>query len=135
VSQPAVVFDSGVIEQVATYGEFRWVLRELLEKGWSPVIPTVVLSEAITSRRDDAPTNQVIKRLDTVDTSQATARRAGHLRFNVQRTAVRRIPSGIDAIVAAHAVDAGRAVVFTTDSTDLQRLLVEYPRIAVEKPA
>jgi hypothetical protein len=128
------VFDSGVIEQAATNGEFRWVLRELLENGWSPVIPTVVLSEAITGRRDDAPANQVIKRLDTVDTSQATARRAGHLRFSVQRTGVRRIPSGIEAIVAAHAVEVGRAVVFTTDTTDLRRLLVEYPRIAVEKP-
>jgi predicted nucleic acid-binding protein len=94
----------------------------------------VVLSEAITGRPDDAPANQVIRRLDTVDTSQATARRAGHLRFSVQRTGVRRIPSGIDAIVAAHAVDVGRAVVFTTDTTDLRRLLVEYPRIAVEKP-
>jgi hypothetical protein len=134
VSEPAVVFDSGVIDQAATNGEFRWVLRELLENGWSPVIPSVVLSEAITGRPDDAPVNQVTRRLGTVDTSPATARRAGHLRFSVQRTGVRRIPSGIDAIVAAHAVDVGRAVVFTTDTTDLRRLLLAYPRIAVEKP-
>ena len=134
MSEPAVVFDSGVIDEAATNGEFRSVLRELLENGWSPVVPTVVLSEAITGRPDDAPANQVIRRLDSVDTSQATARRAGHLRFSVQRTGVRRMPTGIDAIVAAHAVDAGRAVVFTTDTTDLRRLLVEYPRIAVEKP-
>lgn len=134
MSEPAVVFDSGVIDQAATNGEFRWVLRELLENGWSPIIPTVVLSESITGRPDDAPANQVIRRLDTVDTFQATARRAGHLRFSVQRTGVRRIPSGIDAIVAAHAVDVGRAVVFTTDTTDLRRLLVGHPRIAVEKP-
>jgi predicted nucleic acid-binding protein len=134
VSEPAVVFDSGVIDQAATNGEFRSVLRSLLENGWSPVVPTVVLSEAITGRPDDASANQVIRRLGTVDTSQATARRAGHLRFGVQRTGVRRMPSGIDAIVAAHAVDAGQAVVFTTDTTDLRRLLVDYPRIAVEKP-
>jgi predicted nucleic acid-binding protein len=134
VSEPAVVFDSGVIDQAATNGEFRWVLRELLENGWSPVIPTVVLAEAITGRPDDAPANQVIRRLETVDTTQATARRAGHLRFSVLRTGVGRIPSGIDAIVAAHAVDVGRAVVFTTDTTDLRRLLVDYPQIAVEKP-
>ena len=134
MSEPAVVFDSGVIDQAATNGEFRWVLRELLENGWSPVIPTVVLAEAITGRPDDAPANQVIRRLESVDTTQATARRAGHLRFSVQRTGVRRIPSGIDAIVAAHAVDVGRAVVFTTDTTDLRRLLVDYPQIAVEKP-
>ena len=134
MSEPAVVFDSGVIDQAATNGEFRWVLRELLENGWSPVIPTVVLAEAITGRPDDAPANQVIRRLESVDTTQATARRAGHLRFSVQRTGVRRIPSGIDAIVAAHAVDVGRAVVFITETTDLRRLLVDYPQIAVEKP-
>jgi hypothetical protein len=134
VSEPAVVFDSGVIDQAATNGEFRSVLLSLLEDGWSPVVPTVVLSEATTGRPDDAPANQVIRRLGTVDTSQPTARRAGHLRFSVQRTGVRRMPSGIDAIVAAHAVDAGRAVVFTTDTTELRRLLVEYPKIAVEKP-
>jgi rRNA-processing protein FCF1 len=134
VSEPAVVFDSGVIDQAATNAGFRSVLRSLLEYGWSPVVPTSVLSEAITGRSDDAPANQVIRRLGTVDTSQATARRAGHLRFSVQRTGVRRMPSGIDAIVAAHAVDAGRAVVFTTDKIDLRRLLVEYPKIAVEKP-
>ena len=134
MSEPAVVFDSGVIDQAATNGEFRWVLHELLVSGWQPVIPTVVLAEAITGRPDDAPANQVVRRLDTVDTSQATARRAGHLRSSVQRTGVRRLPSGIDAIVAAHAVDAGTAVVFTTDTTDLRRLLADYPRIAVERP-
>lgn len=134
MSQPIVVFDSGVIDQAASNKEFRWVLRELLENGWEPVIPTVVLSEAITGRPEDAPVNQVIRRLDTVDTSQATARRAGHLRYGVQRTGIRRVPSGIDAIVAGHAVDAGTAVVFTTDTTDLRRLLADHPRIAVEKP-
>jgi predicted nucleic acid-binding protein len=134
VSEPAVVFDSGVIDQAATNGEFRRVLHELLVSGWQPVIPTVVLAEAITGRPDDAPANQVVRRLDTVDTSQATARRAGHLRSSVQRTGVRRLPSGIDAIVAAHAVDAGTAVVFTTDTIGLRRLLADYPRIAVERP-
>jgi predicted nucleic acid-binding protein len=134
MSQPVVVLDSGVIDQATTNREFRWVLRELLENGWEPVIPTVVLSEAITGRPEDAPTNQVIRRLDTVDTTQSTARRAGHLRFGVQRIGARGVPSGIDAIVAAHAVDVGLGVVFTTDTGDLRRLLADYPRIAVEKP-
>jgi predicted nucleic acid-binding protein len=134
VSQPVVVFDSGVIDQAASNREFRWVLRELLENGWEPLIPTVVLSEAITGRPADAPASQVIRRLDTVETSQTTARRAGHLRFGVQRTGARRIPSGIDAIVAAHAVEAEPAVVFTTDTADLRRLLVDHPRVAVERP-
>lgn len=36
--------------------------------------------------------------------------------------------------VAAHAATAGHGVVFTTDPTDLRRLLADHPTIAVEKP-
>ncbi len=134
MSEPVVVLDSAVIDQAIANPEFRWILRDLIEGGWTPVIPTVVLAEAITGRREDAIVNQVIKRLGTVDTSQATSRRAGHLRFGVRRSGVRRIPSGIDAIVAAHAADAGSGVVLTTDPADLRRLPTEFPRIEVEKP-
>ncbi len=134
MSDPVVVLDSGAIDQAITNPEFRWVLRDLIEGGCVPINPTVVLAETITGRRQDAPVNQVINRLGTVDTTQATARRAGHLRFAAQRSAVRRIPSGIDAIVATHATDAGSGVVFSTDAVDLRRLLTDYPRIKVEAP-
>jgi predicted nucleic acid-binding protein len=134
VRNAVVVLDSGVIDRATTNREFRWVLHELLESGWVPVIPTVVLAEAITGRREDAPVNHVVNRLGTVDTNQATARRAGHLRYGVQRSGVRRNPGGIDAIVAAHAADGGTAVVFTTDPSDMRRLLAAFPRIRVDKP-
>lgn len=134
MSDPTVVLDSGVIEQVTTNGEFRWLLRDLIENGWVPVIPTVVLAEAITGRPQDAPVNQAVNRLGTVDTDEATARRAGHLRFTVQRSGARRIASGIDAIVAAHAAAAERSVVFTSDPADLRRLLAGFPRIRIDKP-
>jgi len=128
------VLDSGVIDQVYANPEFRWVLRDLIDSGWTPVIPTVVLAETITGRPHDAPVNQAVKRLGTVDTTEATARRAGQLRFAVQRTGVRRAPSGIDAIVAAHASESETSVVFTTDPADLRRLLVDFPRIIIDKP-
>jgi len=134
VSDPVVVLDSGVIDQVVADPEFRWVLRNLVESGWVPIIPTVVLSETITGRPQDAPVNQIVKRLGTVDANQATARRAGHLRFAVERSGARRVPSGIDAIVAAHAANAGTGAVFSTDQSDLRRLLSDFPRIKVEKP-
>ena len=134
MTDPVVVLDSGVIDQATTNQEFRWVLRDLLEAGWLPVLPTVVLAEAITGRPEDAPVNQAVKRLGTVDTTPATARRAGHLRFGVLRSGTRRPPSGIDAIVAAHAADAGAGVVFTTDPADLRRLLGDFPRIRIERP-
>ncbi len=131
---PVVVLDAGVIDEATTNKEFRWVLRELVADGWVPVVPTVVLAEVITGRPEDAPTNQTLKRIGTVDTDQAIARHAGMLRFRAQRSGARRIPGGIDAIVAAHAADAGTAIVFTTDPSDLTRLLADNPTIRVEKP-
>ena len=68
-------------------------------------------------------------------TDEPLARHAGALRYAASRTAGRRAPpSGIDAIVAAHAADAGAGVVFTTDPNDLRRLLVGQTRVRVERP-
>ncbi len=134
MSSPTVVLDSGVIDRASGNQEFRWVVRDLLEHGWEPVIPTVTLSETITGRPQDAPVNQLINWIGTVDTDQAMARRAGQLRFGVERSGVRRTPTGIDAIVAAHAADAREAVVFTTDPSDLRRLLADCPWVTVDKP-
>lgn len=131
---PRVVLDSGVVDLAETNQEFRWILRSLVEGGWEPVIPTVVLAEVVTGRPSDASVNRVVKRLGTTDTSQELARRGGQLRFGVQRSGARRMPSGIDAIVAAHAAEAGAGVVYTTDPTDLRRLLVDFPRIDVQRP-
>ncbi|MEZ5206141.1 MAG: hypothetical protein R2690_03965 [Acidimicrobiales bacterium] len=134
MSAPRVVLDSGVVDLAETDQEFRWVVRDLVEGGWEAVIPTVVLAEAVTGRPTDAPVNRAVKRLGTKDTDQAVARRAGQLRSGAERAKSRRVPSGIDAIVAAHAADAGAGVVFTTDPIDLRRLLADFPQIAVERP-
>jgi predicted nucleic acid-binding protein len=134
VSDPVVVLDAGVIDLATTNGEFRWLLRDLVEHGWEPVIPTVVLSEAITGRPSDAPVNQTVNRIGTVDTDEQVARHAGKLRHRVERTGAKRLPGGIDAIVAAHAAAAGIGVVFTTGPTDLRRLLTDHPDVRVEKP-
>ncbi len=134
MTEPVVVLDSGVIDLATTDREFRWVLRDLVDGGWTAVIPTVVLSEVITGRAEDAPTNQAVNRVGTVDTDQLVARRAGLLRYRAERSAGRRPPGGIDAIVAAHAVGAGGGVVFTTDPSDLRRLLVDHAHIRVERP-
>jgi predicted nucleic acid-binding protein len=134
VSDPTVVLDPGVISRATGNQEFRWVLRDLLEHGWEAVVPTVTLSETITGRPQDAPVNQLINRIGTADTDQAMARRAGQLRFGVERSGARRIPTGLAAIVAAHAADTHETVVFTSDPSDLRRLLVGCPWVRVEKP-
>lgn len=134
MSEPVIVLDSGAIDQVVTNKEFRAVLDDLVRSGWTPIIPTPVLAEAITGRPKDAPANQAIGRIGTTVTDEPLARHAGALRYVAARTAGRRPPSGIDAIVAAHAADAGSGVVFTTDPGDLRRLLAASPRIRVERP-
>lgn len=134
MSDPVVVLDSGVVDQAVTNQEFRWVLRDLVESGWVPVIPTVVLAEATTGRPTDAPVNRAVKQIGLIDTTPLTARLAGRLRFAVKRSGAHRIPGGIDAIIAAHAAEVGAGVVFTTDPSDLRRLLADTPRVVVEKP-
>ena len=134
MTEPVIVLDAGAVEQVVTNKQFRSVLDDLLRAGWTPVIPTVVLAEAITGRPADAPTNQAISRIGTVTTDETTARRAGSLRHTALRLPGRRTPSGIDAIVAAHATEADSGVVFTTDPVDLRRLLADQPRIRVDRP-
>lgn len=134
MTEPVIVFDSGAIDQVVTNKEFRALVDDLLRSGWTPIIPTSVLAEAITGRAADAPTNQAIGRIGTTVTDEPLARQAGALRYAATRSAARRPPSGIDAIVAAHAADAGSGVVFTTDPGDLRRLLVASPRVRVERP-
>lgn len=134
MSHPVIVLDSGVIDQVVTNKELRAVLGDLLRAGWTPIIPTPVLAEAISGRPTDAPANQAIARIGTTVTDEPLARQAGALRYVAARTAGRRVPSGIDAIVAAHAADAGAGVVFTTDPIDLRRLLADTSRVRVERP-
>lgn len=134
MSAPRIIFDSGVIDQIVTNNAFRRVVNELLQAGWLPTVPTPVLAEAITGTRTDASANQALARIGTTTTGEGVARLAGALRYQTTRVASRRVPSAIDAIVAAHAVDAGNAVVFTTDPSDLRRLLADHSAIRVERP-
>lgn len=134
MTEPVVVFDSGVIDQIVANKDFRALVDNLVRSGWAPIIPTPVLAEAITGSATDAPANQAIGRIGTTVTDEPLARQAGALRYAATRAGGRRVPSAIDAIVAAHAADAGAGVVFTTDPSDLRRLLTSNPRVRVETP-
>jgi predicted nucleic acid-binding protein len=131
---PVIVLDAGVLDMVSGNRRFRTRLDSLVAGGWRPLVPTVVLAQAITGRAGDAVVNRLLKQIGTIDTTEVIARRAGQLRFDASRSRSRHVPSGIDAIVAAHAVQAGSGVVFTTDPTDLRRLLANHPNVVVEKP-
>ena len=126
-----VVLDTGALDR-ADDGELHERIQGYATRGWTPTIPTVTLAQALGGP-NDAKIDRVLGRFGTVDTDPRTARLAGALRASTRRENGRPTPSGIDAIVAAHAVDADRAVVLTTDPKDLERLLVDLPHVVVER--
>ena len=97
-------------------------------------VPTPILVECTTGDgARDAEVNRVLGFLARAEAviiapNEATARRAGRLRF------LARSDDGIDALVAAEAVDDGSpSVVLTSDPDDLRRLLVRDPQVHVRK--
>lgn len=129
---PLVVLDSGAVDQVVRSRRLRQRLAILVADGWDPVIPTVVLAEIVTGRATDAVVNRVVSSIGTIDTSVPVARQAGALRFAAGRR-LGQVPSGIDALVAAHAAEGSRAVVCTSDPGDLSALLADVATVVVER--
>jgi hypothetical protein len=106
----------------------RWVV----EHDGAIRIPAPILVECTTGDAGrDAEVNRIVDALERamavlVATDEATARRAGKLRH------LARGDDGIDALVAAVAVDDGStAVLLTSDPDDLGRLLEREPQVHV----
>lgn len=128
-----MVLDSGAVDRATADRWLRSVIKDMVRAGVEVLVPVAILAEAITGTGRDAPANQTIKRFGTTEADEALARHAGHLRYRSMRQAGgRRLPSGIDAIVAAHAASAFEAIVFTTDPSDLRRLLAGHSNVRVE---
>lgn len=125
-----VVLDSGPLDRIASDRTLRLRLEVLLRDGYYALVPAAVLAEAITGTRRDAPVHWAVNRMRVVATDRATAELAGRLRHGAHRAGA--TPSGVDAIVAAHAASVdGEAAVMTTDPDDLKALLVARPAVRV----
>jgi predicted nucleic acid-binding protein len=113
-----VVLDSHGVTRLA--GD-RARLAELRRRGeWPPIIPTVVLTEALTGdHRRDYHQNRLLRTCDIHPVDEMLAREAAGLRTKVK---ARRAPSATDAIVVAIAEQAGGATVLTSDPGDLKAL-------------
>lgn len=111
-----VVLDAGGVSALA--GE-RERLRELRSRGqWPPVVPTVVLTEALTGdHRRDFHEDRLLRSCDLVEIDEDIARAAARL-----RTSSARPTSAVDALVVAVADERGGAVVLTSDPEDLRSL-------------
>lgn len=96
-------------------------LAELRNRGeWPPLVPTVVLTEALSGdHRRDYHENRLLRTCDVRPVDEVLARQAASLRAQVQ---ARRIPSATDAIVVAVADQAGGGTVLSSDPADLRAL-------------
>lgn len=99
----------------------RAYLEELRRRGeWPAIIPSVVLTEALTGdHRRDYHENRLLRTCDVRPVGELVARAAAALRT---RAGGRRPPSAVDAIVVAMADDAGGATVLSSDPGDLRAM-------------
>ncbi len=96
-------------------------LQEVRRRGeWPPIVPSVVLAEALTGdHRRDFHENRLLRVCLVEPVDEDLARDAALLRTAVAGS---RISSAMNAIVAAQADRVGGAVVLTTDPGDLRAL-------------
>ena len=90
-------------------------------------VPVVVLAETTRGTNRDAAVNRVLKAVGAVpDMPETVGRRAGALLGRAPGQGV------ADALVVAHAVEAGGGLILTSDPVDLGVLASGYPGVWVE---
>jgi predicted nucleic acid-binding protein len=123
-----LILDSGAVIALARGDQrARAFLARSLEVGALVEIPVVVLAETLRGGPRDTPVNRVLKAVGPVPEAREThGRRAGQL---LGATGSR---STVDALVVAHAVEAGGAHVLTGDPDDLGRLAASHPEVWIQ---
>ena len=115
----ALVLDSGGVS--ALTGQ-RARLAELRHRGaWPPLVPAVVLTEALTGDpRRDVVANRLLRMCLVRPVGEDVARVAARLRTGTGRAGT---ISAVDALVAAIALRVAEPVVLTSDPDDLRALV------------
>ncbi|MEA2562992.1 MAG: hypothetical protein QOH06_4496 [Acidobacteriota bacterium] len=104
----------------------RAFVARALELGVPIEIPVVVVAETVRGGPRDAPVNRVLKAVGSVpETREVHGRTAGRLLGAARSTHT------VDALVVAHAVEAGAARVLTGDREDLERLAAPHPEVRI----
>jgi predicted nucleic acid-binding protein len=128
VSTP--ILDAGGLTRLAERSIMaRERLRRLRGAGWwPPVVPAVVLTEALRGDpRQDFYEERLLAMTDVEPVDEATARRAARLRTQARRG------SAVDAVVVAVA-EAVDGMVLTQDPGDLKALAAHTdPTVRVER--
>lgn len=118
---PSVVLDSEGLWTVARNDsdDVRAVLAASRDAGVPVLVPAVVLAETLFGDERDARANQVLKRLQVVQTTEAVARFAAKLKnlANMQG-----VGATVDAVVVATSAAAEGGVIITSDTDDIGKL-------------
>ena len=107
----------------------RAALRSAHQRNFPVRVPSAVLVELYRGGATDAAIDSVLARgfAQVVTTGARTARVAGHLLAATGAGS----ELAIDALVVATAIRFGGGVVVTHDPTDLTRLAVNHPNVAI----
>jgi predicted nucleic acid-binding protein len=117
-----LILDSGAVIALARGDQrARAFLARALGLGSLVEIPVVVVAETVRGGPRDAPVNRILKAVGSVpEAREVHGRSAGRL-LGAARSA-----STVDALVVAHAVEAGGAHILTGDRDDLERLAAPH---------
>lgn len=123
-----LILDSGAVIALARGDQrARAFLARALELRVPVEVPVVVVAETVRGGPRDAPVHRVLKAIGSVpEAREAHGRTAGRL-LGTARSA-----STVDALVVAHAVEAGGAQILTGDREDLERLAAPHPEVWIQ---
>ena len=123
-----LILDSGAVIALARGDQkARAFLARALELRVPVDIPVVVVAETVRGGPRDAPVHRVLKAVGSVpEAREAHGRTAGRL------LGTARSSNTVDALVVAHAVEAGGAHVLTGDRDDLERLAALHPEVWIQ---
>lgn len=123
-----LILDSGAVIALSRAEQrARAFLERAQELGVPVEIPVVVVAETVRGGPRDAPVDRVLEAVGMVPEARlAHARTAGRLLGAARST------DTVDALVVAHAVEAGGAQVLTGDPDDLERLAARHPEVWIQ---
>jgi len=124
-----LILDSGAVIALARGEErARAFLQRAVELDAWVEVPVVVLAETTRGTNRDAAVNRVVEAVGAVpDLPETVGRRAGVLLGRAPGQGV------ADALVVAHAVEAGGGIILTSDPGDLSVLASGHPGVWVER--
>jgi predicted nucleic acid-binding protein len=92
-------------------------------------VPTAVLAETLRGNQNDAPVNQVVKKIDVVELTEKLACDAAKLKASAGLPGV---AAAVDAIVVATSAEAGGGLVITSDPGDIRTLANQVVGVTIK---